>query len=148
MLVPHPGGGPLGQGLPGPWHPPRLPAGLGFALGFAASVVATILAWLLGAARDPAVGLILLIATAGIVGTLTTPVGAVASAAQCWAFYTGFILNRLGVLTFDHGSLTTLLVIVLTGIMPSLLLTTARRLPNTRHSIRTLAGWPVSRDGR
>ena len=103
---------------------------------------------LLGAARDPAVGLILLIATAGIVGTLTTPVGAVASAAQCWAFYTGFILNRLGVLTFDHGSLTTLLVIVLTGIMPSLLLTTARRLPNTRHSIRTLAGWPVSRDGR
>jgi hypothetical protein len=80
----------------------------------------------------------LLIATAGIVGTLTTPVGAVASAAQCWAFYTGFILNRLGVLTFDHGSLTTLLVIVLTGIMPSLLLTTARRLPNTRHSIRTL----------
>jgi hypothetical protein len=48
MLVPHPGGGPLGQGLPGPWHPPRLPAGLGFALGFAASVVATILAWLRG----------------------------------------------------------------------------------------------------
>jgi hypothetical protein len=83
-------------------------------------VVATILAWLLGAGREPAMGFVLLAVTAGTVGALTTPIGALSSATQCWAFYTGFILNRFGVLTFDHRSLVTLAVMALAGVLPSL----------------------------
>ena len=127
MLVPRPSTSPLGHGLPTGWQPPRLPASFGVALGFVAGVVTTIVAWMIGAGHDPAMGLLLLIAAAAMVGILTTPIGALASALQCWAFYTGFLLNRQGVLTFDHASRSALAIIVFAGVVPSLLLTTARQ---------------------
>jgi len=127
MLVPRPSTSPLGHGLPTGWQPPHLPASLGLALGFFAGVVTTIVAWMIGAGHDPAMGLLLLTTAAAMVGILTTPIGALASALQCWAFYTGFLLNRQGVLTFDHPSRTALAIIVFSGVVPSLLLTTARQ---------------------
>jgi hypothetical protein len=138
MLVPRPSTSPLDHGLPSPWDLPRLPASLGFALGFAASTVTTIVAGMIGASHDPAVGLLLLTAAAAMLGALTTPIGALASALQCWAFYTGFLLNRQGVLTLDHLSRNALAVIVLAGVVPSLLLTAVRRFaqwhgPHIRH---------------
>lgn len=126
MLVPRPSVSPLGHGLPSPWPLPHLPASLGFALGFVAGAVTTIVAAMVGASHDPAVGLLLLTAAAAMVGALTTPIGALASALQCWAFYIGFLLNRQGVLTFDHSSRTALAIIVFAGVVPSLLLTAAR----------------------
>lgn len=126
MLVPRPSANPLGHGLPTPWPLPHLPPSLGLALGFVAGAVTTILAWMTGAGHDPAVGLLLLTAAAAMVGTLTTPIGALASALQCWAFYTGFLLNRLGVLTFNHPSRTALAIIVFAGVVPSLLLTATK----------------------
>ncbi len=126
MLVPRPGVSPSGQSLPGRRHLPRLPASLGFALGFVAGVVVTILACLLGAGREPAVGFVLLAATAAAVGALTTPIGALSSATQCWALYTGFVLNRFGVLTFDHRSLIALAVMALAGILGSEIVTMRR----------------------
>jgi hypothetical protein len=126
MLVPRPRPSPLGHGLPLPGPLPQLPASLGLALGFVAGVVTTIVAAMIGAGHDPAVGLLLLTAAAAMVGTLTTPLGALASAWQCWAFYTGFLLNRQGVLTFDHASRSALAIIVFAGVVPSLLLAAAR----------------------
>jgi hypothetical protein len=113
--------------LPTPGQLPRLPTGLGLALGFLAGAVTAIVASMIGAGHDPAVGLLLLTAAAALVGALTTPIGALASALQCWAFYTGFLLNRQGVLTLDHPSRTALAIIVFAGVVPSLLLTAARR---------------------
>ena len=127
MLVPRPSASPLGHGLPTHWQLPHLPASLGLALGFVAGAVAAIVASMIGAGHDPTLGLLLLTAAAAMVGALTTPIGALASALQCWAFYTGFLLNRQGVLTFDHASRTALAIIVFTGVVPSLLLTAARR---------------------
>ena len=126
MLVPRPSPSPLGHGLPSPWQLPNLPTSLGLALGFVAGVITTIAAWMIGAGHDPAVGLLLLTAAAAV-GSLTTSIGALASALQCWAFYTGFLLNRQGILTFDHASRSALAIIVFVGVVPSLLLTTARR---------------------
>ena len=123
MLVPRPSISPLGHGLPTTWQPPCLPASLGVALGFLAGVVTTIVAAMIGAGHDPAVSLLLLTTAAAMVATLTTPIGALASALQCWAFYTGFLLNRQGVLTFDHASRNALAIIVFAGVVPSLLLT-------------------------
>ena len=127
MLVPRPSTSPLGHGVPTPGQLPRLPTSLGLALGFLAGALTTIVASMIGAGHDPAVGLLLLTAAAAMVGTLTTPIGALASALQCWAFYTGFLLNRQGVLTFDHPSRTALAIIVFAGVVPTLLLTAARR---------------------
>lgn len=127
MLVPRLNANLLGHGLPTPGQLPRLPPSLGLALGFVAGAVTTIAAGMIGAGHDHAVGLLLLTAAAAMVGTLTTPIGALASALQCWAFYTGFLLNRQGVLTFDHPSRTALAIIVFAGVAPSLLLATARR---------------------
>jgi hypothetical protein len=132
MLVPRPGGrwpDRLPPGLP----LPCLPAGVGFALGFAASVITTMLARLLGAASDPNVGLVLLAVTAATVGALTTPIAALGSAAQCWACYTGFLLNRLGVLTFDHRSLPAACALLASGVIPSVLASAARGQARSEH---------------
>ena len=102
MLVTRPSRSPLHHELPTPWQLPHLPASLGLALGFLAGAVTTILASMIGAGHDPAMGLLLLTGAAAMVGTLTTPIGALASALQCWAFYTGFLLNRQGLLTFAN----------------------------------------------
>ena len=128
MLVPRPSANPLGHGLPTPWQLPHLPTSLGLALGFVAGAVTAIVASVIGAGHDPAMGLLLLTATAAMVGALTTPIGALASALQCWAFYTGFLLNRQGVLTFDQSSRTALAIIVFAGVVSSLLLAAAKWL--------------------
>ena len=82
-------------------------------------------------------GLLLLTAAAAMVATLTTPIGALASALQCWAFYTGFLLNRQGVLTFDHASRSALAIIIFASVVPSLLFTAARRFAHWHDHTRT-----------
>jgi hypothetical protein len=101
MLVPRFGPRALDPApAPGSW-PVRLPGAVGCPIGFGAAGVATVVAWLLGAGDEPVVGLVILAGTAGVVGAVTTVSGALTAAVQCWAFYTGFVRDRLGVLQFD-----------------------------------------------
>jgi hypothetical protein len=100
----------VGVSLPGP---------LGLTAGFVASIAVTMLAWAFGAGRDPRVGLVLLTITAIAVGAVTTVPGAIGAGALCWAFYSGFVLDRLGSLTLDRGGGQALLTIVLSAMVAS-----------------------------
>lgn len=96
-----------------------LPGALGLAAGFVASIVMTMLAWAFGAGSDPRVGLVLLTLTAIAVGAVTTVPGAIGAGALCWAFYSGFVLDRAGTLTFDRGGGQALLTILLSAVVAS-----------------------------
>lgn len=82
-----------------------LPGSLGVAVAFVASIAVTLISWAVGAGSDPRVGLVLLTLTAIAVGAVTTMPGAIGSGALCWAFYSGFVLDRFGTLTFERGGL-------------------------------------------
>lgn len=82
------------------WRIPRTTGLSGSGLGFGWGVVATCL----GALTGPDIGLVLLAVVAVSVGAVTTVPGAVLGAAQCWALYTGFLDNQLGVLRMDDNS--------------------------------------------
>ncbi len=78
---------------------PRLPAvsgPSGAALGLPAGAAGALLTWTLGG--DPTIGLVLAAATAVWLAALTTPLGALVAAAQCWACFDGFVVHRLGTL--------------------------------------------------
>ncbi len=96
-----------------------LPGALGLVAGFVASIVMTMLAWAFGAGSDPRVGLVLLTLTAIAVGAMTTVPGAIGAGALCWAFYSGFVLDRAGTLTFDRGGGQALLTILLSAMVAS-----------------------------
>jgi hypothetical protein len=96
-----------------------LPGALGLPVGFVASIAATMISWAFGAGRDPRVGLALLTITAIAVGAVTTVPGAIAAGALCWAFYSGFILDRAGTLTLSRGGGQTLATIVLCAVVAS-----------------------------
>jgi hypothetical protein len=100
----------VGVSFPGP---------LGLAVGFVASIVVTMISWAFGAGSDPRVGLVLLTLTAIAVGAVTTVPGAIGAGALCWAFYSGFVLDRLGSLTLDRGGGQALLTIVLSAMVAS-----------------------------
>jgi hypothetical protein len=97
------------------------PALLGLAVGFAASIAATMISRAFGAGDDPRVGLVLLTLTTLMVSAVTTVPGVIGAGALCWAFYSGFVLNRTGILTSDRGGGQALLVIVLSATVASAL---------------------------
>jgi hypothetical protein len=72
-----------------------------------------------GAGDDPRVGLVLLTLTAIVVGAMTTVAGAIGAGALSWAFYSGFVLNRTGILTLDRSGGQALLMIVLAATVGS-----------------------------
>ncbi|HEV7450974.1 MAG TPA: hypothetical protein VGO16_06225 [Pseudonocardiaceae bacterium] len=123
----------VGVSLPGP---------LGLAAGFVASIAVTMLAWAFGAGSDPSVGLVLLTLTAIVVGAMTTMPGAIGAGALCWAFYSGFVLDRAGTLTLDRGGGQALLTILLCAMVASVvagLLQWARAVAADRALARSIA---------
>jgi hypothetical protein len=88
-----------------------VPAGMGLVLGFLAGITAVVVAWLLGEDRVGVVGLALAVLAAATVAFFTTPAGATAAAAMCWAYYDGFALHRLGELRFAVADLQALAMI-------------------------------------
>jgi hypothetical protein len=107
----------VGMSVPGP---------LGLAVSFVASIAATTIAWAFGAGRDPRIGLVLLTITAIAVGAVTTMPGAIGTGAICWAFYSGFVVNRAGILTLDRGGGQALLIILLAAMVASAVASLAR----------------------
>jgi hypothetical protein len=84
---------------------PRIPGPVGSAAGFAAGIVATIIASGAGAIGQPGVGLAIVALAVAAVSALTTVAGALATAAQCWLLYAGFIMGRSGNLVLNDSSL-------------------------------------------
>jgi hypothetical protein len=84
---------------------PRIAGPLGSAAGFAAGIVATIVAALAGAAGRPGIGLATMALAVAAVSAVTTVVGALATAAQCWLLYGGFIVGRSGSLVLNDSSI-------------------------------------------
>lgn len=106
------------------WHLPRTTGLSGSGLGFILGVVATCL----GAITGPDIGLVLLAVVAVSVGATTTVPGAVLSAVQCWALYTGFLDNQFGVLTMDAKSEFALHLLLSVGFAASVVALLVRAL--------------------
>lgn len=87
-----------------------IPGPLGSTIGFGAGLLTTVAAALLGARDAPALGVMLLAAAA--IAAITTLAGAVAAAAQCWAFWDGFLVNGLDRLNADRGGWQGLVLLV------------------------------------
>jgi high-affinity nickel permease len=121
-----------------------MPGGFGFPLGFAASSLVTMLAVAAGSTRHPTWSLLALVATVIVVSTVTTPLAALDTAVLCWAWHTGFVLNRRGELTFTTASASAAVVLVTTAIVV-VVITGASR--GARHRVgrhrRALASIPA-----
>jgi hypothetical protein len=92
---------------------PPVPGGIGSVLGLLVGTVATLLGAAVGARGHPVLGLVLLGGAALTVAALTSPAGALAGGAQCWALWDGFLVNRFGELTLTHSTALALLVLAL-----------------------------------
>lgn len=92
--------------------PPRLPGSTGSALGFFVGIGATLVAFPLGAGDWPPIALALLGVVVLAVGVSTTLLGALASAAQCWGLYSGFVLHQFGELHLDGPERVALALLV------------------------------------
>ncbi|HEY2762988.1 MAG TPA: hypothetical protein VGJ13_03095, partial [Pseudonocardiaceae bacterium] len=101
------------------WAGAPLSGPLGLSVGFVAGIAVTMIFWVFGAGRDPHIGLVLLTLTAITVGAVTTVPGGIGTGALCWAYYSGFVLDRFGTLTFDRGGGQALLMIVLAATVAS-----------------------------
>jgi hypothetical protein len=86
---------------------PRIPGPLGSAAGFAAGIIATLIASLAGATTNHEIGLFALALAIAVVSTITTVLGALATCAQCWLLYGGFIVGRSGSLVLDEAAVET-----------------------------------------
>lgn len=86
---------------------------LGAVVGFVAGIAVTMISLGLGAGTDPRIGLVLLTLTAVGVAVLTTVPGAIGAGMLCWAFYSGFVLDRFGDLTLRQGAVPALLLMLL-----------------------------------
>ena len=104
---------------------PPVPGGVGSALGLLAGTAAALLGAALDARDHPALGLALLGGTAVTIAGLTSAAGALAAAAQCWALWDGFLVNRFGELTITRASALALLVV---AVVAPVVAATGRRL--------------------
>lgn len=89
----------------------------------------------------------LLTLTAIAVGAVTTVPGAIGAGALCWAFYSGFVLDRAGTLTLDRGGGQALLTILLAAVAASAvagLMRWARAVAADRPLARSLSASPVA----
>jgi hypothetical protein len=78
--------------------------GFGFPFGCVAAVAAVIVADLAGATGHPWYALVTLGAAVLAFASRSSPLAATGVAVVAWALHTGFVLGRLGELTFDHAS--------------------------------------------
>jgi len=104
---------------------PPVPGGVGSALGLFAGTAAALLGAALDGHDHPALGLALLGGTAVTIAGLTSAAGALAAAAQCWALWDGFLVNRFGELTITRASALALLVL---AVVAPVVAATGRRL--------------------
>jgi hypothetical protein len=86
---------------------PRISGPLGSAAGFAAGIVATLAASRAGAASHHEIGLFTLALAVAAVSAITTVTGALATGAQCWLLYGGFIVGKSGSLVLDEAAADT-----------------------------------------
>jgi hypothetical protein len=103
VLLARPGSGSPQLPAPDGRSPVIVPGPLGSTIGFGVGILTTVIAALFGARDTPFFGLVLMAGSVAAVAAATTPAGAVASAAQCWAFWDGFVLDDLGRLGLDRG---------------------------------------------
>src|SRR3954464_2466851 len=82
----------------------RMTEGFGFPFGCVAAVAAVIVADLAGATGHPWYALVTLGAAVLAFASRSSPLAATGVAVVAWALHTGFVLGRLGELTFDHAS--------------------------------------------
>ena len=132
MLCPRPGhssGGTAG-------HAP-VPGGIGSALGLVGGSAATVLAVGLGARGHPALGLAPLIVVVLAVAAVTTAGGALGAAAQCWALWDGFLVNRLGELVLTRPGVDGLLLLALVSLVTTVAARCLRRVDSGRADRRT-----------
>ncbi|NMH98857.1 hypothetical protein [Pseudonocardia acidicola] len=145
MLVPRPVPHGRRPGDPGrrPWYQPAVISGpAGGALGLPVGVVAAVVASTLGDTR--VTGLVFAAAAAAGVALLTTAPGALAAAAQCWAVYDGFEVNRFGQLGGTRPELVVLGAVCLVALIArfAVALRTAQRPSRRRRSYPAPGGPP------
>ncbi|WP_410645231.1 hypothetical protein [Amycolatopsis sp. lyj-346] len=94
--------------------------GIGFPFGCVAAVAAVIVADLAGATGHPWYALVTLGSVVLAAAHRSSPAAAAGIAVVAWALHTGFVLGRLGQLTFDPASAFAALVLtaaLLTGLL-------------------------------
>jgi hypothetical protein len=109
---------------------PRISAGFGAALGFGAGVFATIVAAVGGATANPVAGLVVIAVAVGCVSAVTTVMGSLLVAGQCWALYAGFLLGRKGDIALSFDSLRALAVLVVVALLVSVIAAASRAYPH------------------
>ncbi|MGI5499309.1 hypothetical protein [Lentzea sp. CA-135723] len=79
-----------------------VPGGFAFPLGAALAVALTFL--VAGARHEPVVFVVAMVAVVDLMAVLSTAWATLATAALCWCLHSGFVLGRLGELTFTAQS--------------------------------------------
>lgn len=80
------------------------PGGIGFFLGSVLAVVMTFAVVAAGAAGQPVLSVVALVAVVDLIALLSTAGAALATAVVGWCLHSGFVLGRLGELTFTGQS--------------------------------------------
>lgn len=80
------------------------PGGIGFFLGSALAVVMTFLVVAAGATSQPVLSVVALVAVVDLIAVISTGGAALATAVVGWCLHSGFVLGRLGELTFTGPS--------------------------------------------
>ena len=132
MLCPRPGH--LSGGTAG--HAP-VSGGIGRALGLVGGTAATVLAAGLGARGHPALGLAPLIVVVLAVAAVTTAGGALGAAAQCWALWDGFLVNRLGELAPTRPGVDGLLMLAVVSLVTTVVASCLRMVDSGLADRRT-----------
>jgi hypothetical protein len=81
-----------------------VPGGFAFPLGAALAVAMTFLVVATGARSQPVVSVVGLVAVVDLIALISTAGATLATAVVCWCLHSGFVLGRLGELTFTGQS--------------------------------------------
>lgn len=82
----------------------QVPGGFAFFFGSALAAVMTFLLVEAGARTEPVLSVVALVAVVNLVAVTSGAVATLATAAVCWCLHSGFVLGRLGELTFTGQS--------------------------------------------
>jgi hypothetical protein len=93
-----------------------MPGGFGFPLGFALGIAATALALALGAAAQPILSVVAMVAVVDFTAMVTTVGATLATAAVCWCLHAGFVLGQHGELVFTAQARGDAIVLVVSAL--------------------------------
>ncbi|WP_439658494.1 hypothetical protein ACSHWB_39875 [Lentzea sp. HUAS TT2] len=103
-----------------------VPGGLAFFLGSALAAVTTSLLVAVGVRSEPVLSVLAMVAVVNLVAVTSKAWAAPATATVCWCLHSGFVLGRLGELTFTARSGHDALVIAGCALGAVLLVSTLR----------------------